>query len=403
MDPANISEGELRLLEAFRALGTAPKADTKEDLEAWMAQYVASRAVKEDVKQEDDPPATNPLDKMKLEVTVPRMPRLPIFGGTDAKKDSEASYDVWRYEVTSLLEEKHHDETSILEAVRRSLKGEAARAAMRIRPKPSLTTLLVKFDSLYGTVKGSDIIMADFYNAKQGEDEDVSAWSCRVEDLVAKAVESGGIVESKADEVLRSRFWHGLRDELKHRTGHKYDAAEDFDTLRRQIREFELDNPSKQTKKNEAKVKSAQSTPREDNSEMKAMQKSIEQLTLTVRSLQQDMKQQQSDHRRQSAGDQRKPYDYGRQSGPDPKQSDYDGELKGPSGDYYGAGLGRGGRRPQRGGQQQQGQRCYNCGEIGHIQVGCTTRMDHSWRNYQDKRPYQQSLNYRRSAGGDNL
>ena len=163
-----------------------------------MAQYIASRAVKEDIRQEAEPSAANPLDKMKLEVIVSRMPRLIDSQFSVEPTQEKTPAMTFGGEMIEHLKSPAFkrrstmtDETSILEAVRRSLKGEAARAAMRIRPKPSLTTLLAKCDSLYGTVKGSDIIMAAaaFYNRQQRVlDEDVSAWSCRVEDLVAKAV-----------------------------------------------------------------------------------------------------------------------------------------------------------------------------------------------------------------------
>ena len=53
------------------------------------------------------------------------------------------------------------------------------------------------------------------------------------------------------DSTLCSRFWHGLQPAIKDKTGHKFDAAQNFDELRSTIRKFEVENaaPTKATAK----------------------------------------------------------------------------------------------------------------------------------------------------------
>ena len=64
-----------------------------------------------------------------------------------------------------------YDHESINYSVRRSLKGEAGRVAMHLGSHASLTEILYKLESIYGAVESKEEILADFYRAKQKDDE----------------------------------------------------------------------------------------------------------------------------------------------------------------------------------------------------------------------------------------
>ena len=98
--------------------------------------------------------------------------------------------------------------------------------------RKTISNLLQKFDSIYGTVDVRESVLAQFYSARQQQDETVSDWSCRLEDLLAKAVELGRVHPLEADEMLRCMFWTGLKKELKDVSGHKFDRISTFDELR---------------------------------------------------------------------------------------------------------------------------------------------------------------------------
>ena len=123
-------------------------------------------------------------------MTLRGNPRLSLFTGTPGRKE-EATYDLWKYEVKCLLSEGSHDDDAIMEAIRRSLEGEPARVTMRLGPKTTISNLLQKFDSIHGAVDVRERVLAQFYSERQQQDETVSDWSCRLEDLLAKAVELG--------------------------------------------------------------------------------------------------------------------------------------------------------------------------------------------------------------------
>jgi len=246
-----------------------------------------------------------------------RTPRLSVFSGS--AKENESSYELWRYELRCLQTESSYDEHTILEAARRSLKGEAAKAVMRLGVKCDVKALLAKLDSLYGTVGDGCSLVADFYACKQGGTELVSVYSARLEDLWSRAMEAGQLRKEDAQEVLRSKFWNGLTQEMRDRSGHKFDTVKDFDELRRAIRALETTAEMK-TVKSSAKAAQPQ--------DVTALQVQVQQLQGQLAA----MKKQYSSEQKQ------------RQHKQDPQHQTYT-----PRADME----------------------CWRCGEKGHIKLGC--------------------------------
>ena len=54
-------------------------------------------------------------------------------------------------------------------------------------------------------------------------------------------MEQGEVQESEMDEMLRVRFWHGLQENLRDKSRHKYDQLQTFDELRTALRQIELE------------------------------------------------------------------------------------------------------------------------------------------------------------------
>jgi hypothetical protein len=69
-------------------------------------------------------------------------PRISLFSGSNSK--NETTYDLWRYEVRSLMSNKLDEPDSIDYAVRRSLKGEAGRVDMHFRPTASIPEIQIR-------------------------------------------------------------------------------------------------------------------------------------------------------------------------------------------------------------------------------------------------------------------
>ena len=77
---------------------------------------------------------------------------------------------------------------------------------------------------MYGAVAAWEETLSQFYSSKQRDGEDVSSWGCRLEDLIDKAVNSEADGDKDINDMLRRRFWVGLKPKLKESSRHKYDA-----------------------------------------------------------------------------------------------------------------------------------------------------------------------------------
>ena len=246
------------MLETFAKMGVKPKADTPEQLTEWMMGFlqVQGKIKKEsetnvEVKPPQIPSTISATTTAKPDEKVTKMmmnhpPKIPFFSGTEVKQ-GDVAYEIWRHEVKVLLKQ-NYEKDAILNAVRRSLRGEAGYVAMRLDLDASVDDILHKLDSVYGSIEKKEELMAGFYGARQREDESVSAWSCRLESILGKAIERGIVQRTEVDGMLHSMLWTGLKTSLKDISGHKYDTVKDFDGLRIALRQIEKDHMDRELK-----------------------------------------------------------------------------------------------------------------------------------------------------------
>ena len=271
---AELNEEEGRqLVEAFNKLKLKPKCDTKEDLESWLIAY--AKEVKPD-PEVTTVKKTESTDKV-ITTTVPQQPRISLFYGDNIK--GEVSYPQWVYEVKCLLIEKTHKPEIILQAVRRSVRGEAGNLVRRLGTGATVTQILEKFESVYGEVDTKEHLLGKFYSAKQEESEDITKWSCRLEDILSNAVDRKIVEPEKVNEMLTNMFWQGLKPSLKDISGYLVDSIKDFDKLRVEMRKLEQDH----MESNGFPCKVV--TEEKSNSDMKEMKTMIQSLNNTVKQL----------------------------------------------------------------------------------------------------------------------
>ena len=79
-------------------------------------------------------------------------PKIPWFSGTDLKS-GDATYELWRQEVKCLMEQ-NYDRDAILNAVRKSSRGEEGMVSMRLDLDANIDNIIRKLDSIYGSVDG---------------------------------------------------------------------------------------------------------------------------------------------------------------------------------------------------------------------------------------------------------
>lgn len=146
------SDDKKNIIQALKAMKVKPKADIPEVFMTWMDEFVErKRAGKPSI-----------FSKSCNSVTVPiQQPRISIFTGENAK--GELAFDLWKYEVKCLLMDKTYSSDVIGSAIRKSLRGETGRVAMRLGPSASIGDHMDKLESVYGTIELREGILAQFY------------------------------------------------------------------------------------------------------------------------------------------------------------------------------------------------------------------------------------------------
>ena len=355
-----VPEGYEALIKTLQEMDIKPKADNPAEFQKWIKSFAEQQAGQPTVKKE---PETKPATPSHIPYIPP--PRISNFSGSKDKKSGETSYELWRYEVQCLMNDKVHSPESIAAAVRRSLKGEAGLVAVRLGPGATLTTLLEKMETYFGVVDEKETIMSEFYNARQKDDEDVSAWSSRLEGILDKAIYMGKVSNIQADSMLHDMLWKGLKHPLKDISHYEKERHTTFDKLRVALRRIEKEhNLDHATPAAKATAKQAVPTSTEE-SEMSGILKQISSRLDQLEAGQQQFARYLPQQRHQGPQQQQQQY----------RPRNFRGRGQRGRGRGYGRGFGQ---QPQ----QQTATykfppiKCNRCSREGHIARGCRFNTD---------------------------
>jgi hypothetical protein len=103
-----------------------------------------------------------------------------------------------------------------------------------------------------------------------------------------KLVEQGLIGTYGSDEMLKSKFWSGLRQELKDVSGFKYETIGDFDKLRVELRKIEREHQVPVTEKESRKAVHAQQNVAEatnKESEISELKYLVQDMSMTMKAM----------------------------------------------------------------------------------------------------------------------
>ncbi|VDI59072.1 Hypothetical predicted protein [Mytilus galloprovincialis] len=282
-------------------------------------------------------------------------PKITWFSGTEPKA-GDTTYELWRHEVQCLLKQ-NYEQDAILNAVRRSLRGEAGLVAMRLELNATVKVIIQKLDSIYGSVDKKEELLAEFYGSRQRPTESVTAWSCRLEGIIGKAVDRG-LIESD----------HSSRSE----------------TLPAETKTH---------------INKAITTQPEDEGlqEIKGL---INQIHTRLDCNDKRWEQAPWNHQEQHTQppqfqppNQSRQWQQPNQSSPWQQQPQF-GQQQQNRGGYRGRGgnsnRGRG-QNNYRGGRDNPDRdyQCWRCGQTGHLKIGCKVRMDHSQQHLNSNKPMQ--------------
>ena len=241
-------EDEMKKLAAcFAELHASPKMDTPEDLEEWMKDYVFSK-LKQDgkellTKQEPVENLKQHTGTIAASTThVLHTPKIFAFSGEGSNTDT--AFESWKYQILTLLREGSYSEKTVTTAVKNSLRGEAAKVVRRLGVNATTAQILDKFHVIYGRVEDPSDLLTEFHKATQGPEETVSAWCCRIEDILHRALEDDPSHLTKPEETLQLKFYSGLRKDIKDRIRHLKGRLREFDSLLFEARRAEMEGKS---------------------------------------------------------------------------------------------------------------------------------------------------------------
>ena len=192
------------IVSAFKDMDIKPSAQTPGDFKAWMEEY-------KDDEQWDA-----------------FLPRISTFTGDEK---TGTPYDIWRYEVQCLIRTGYTHDT-IKMAITRSLRGNSSKIPMRLGTDATIDDIMDKMDSIYGSVYPAEALLGQFYTARQNDDEDVASWGCRLEEILSQAKNRRNITDENINDMLTSKFFEGLRPELKNVARYKKDTTTDSDVIK---------------------------------------------------------------------------------------------------------------------------------------------------------------------------
>ena len=336
-----------QLVSAFQKLHTWPKADSAEDLVTWMSEYVHA-------KQDGSgmPPSAAGVT-FPTSITLSQPPKLPLFSGD---KQLDTTFDVWKYHYNCLLNDKSVSSGVLLKAVQQSLRGKAATAAICLGPDCNVAQLVSKLGDMFGSVDRGQSLFSIFYSAHQKENEDVTSWACRLEEILNRASAQSNVSPEVKDEMLRNQLWSGLGTDLRDKSAYIFDQGGSFGELLRALRRMETDMLERQPKKSSVVSKGAIHTGDTEINEVKCL---LKQLTADVA----DLKKFKSESANPPRIQQDSHSKYRLQQQPHRRDP----------------------RIPQQHSEQMKGRFqsrnepvCFRCGQVGHLQYGCRVRLDHS-------------------------
>jgi len=334
------------MASAFERLNLKPKFDDPTELESWLAEYGGR------VKSEP-----GVVDSAKQPHMYFKSPRITPFSGV--KDPKEITYEAWKYEVLTLLQDKMLTPSEITIAAKKSLRGEAAMAVRHLGFGANIGSVLEKLDSIYGIVEQAEDLMENFYAAKQMPKESVASWSCRLEDLLYRSSEQNRLPGSTND-MLVSKFFSGLLPHLKEPARVKADKVKHFGELVVEVRKLECEQASSSSgpvvKPAHVKMTDAQS----EEIEVKAM---LLQITSRMDAIENKLNSSSV----QSNPDQQFRSNYSRRS-----RGRFNRQVRGRGN------RGRGSQKPVSHTVDRKEPTCHRCGQLGHLSYGCRVVLDDS-------------------------
>ena len=190
-----------------------------------------------------------------------QVPKISQFSGDNLKGD--VGFEHWEYEIEIL--KTSHTESSIKEAITKSLRGSAAEALRALGPMASLEDILTSLRGKYGIAASYDTLMSNLYTLTQESEESVPQFATKVETKLSsiKCKFPGRLTKEIEMKTLRDRLFFGIKKDIRDSIRYRFsDPSVTYPELLKFARETELESESvfsdpNKLKKEKLKAKSS--------------------------------------------------------------------------------------------------------------------------------------------------
>jgi hypothetical protein len=138
--------------------------------------------------------------------------KLRTFSGRRSPSAGELDYESWLYQVTQLKEVAIGGKTKC-RLVIQSLAQPASGLARSLGSGVTLEKLIKVISTVYGSATDGHSLLMAVYDAVQRTEELSSAYLQRLQQLLRKAVDAGGLDESAEFDTLVKQFCRGCEDD----------------------------------------------------------------------------------------------------------------------------------------------------------------------------------------------
>lgn len=174
------------------------------------------------------------LEQLRAEVNVSRelrnqtrsKPMLPHFSGESQPVKGSVTFRVWRHAVMGLQADGGYGEYVLIDAIRRSLSGQAAQVLTSLDYAATSIQVMEALELAYGDVSDDMVTWQHFYNARQLKGESLISWYTRLQELLREASRGETLSDSKKMNMMKSQLWTYLYDaSLREAARHKFDDS----------------------------------------------------------------------------------------------------------------------------------------------------------------------------------
>ncbi|KAH3875277.1 hypothetical protein DPMN_038540 [Dreissena polymorpha] len=224
---------------------------------------------------------------------------LSAFSGAVPVPKNEVSFEDLKLEVDNV--KVIYSQNTVKQSLRKALRGQAKRKMLHMKPEATVEEIMSELDDNFGNVASIDTMLSKFLMAEQDQNETISEWGLRIEELLLHVTRKTRLDEHEKKDMLRKRFWRGLRnEELKNATRVHFESKLTYEELKIKLREeeFEIQISKDRGKQKCSRVyQSALNAKDEGDELLKQLIRKIEDLEKKVDDFKNERNLESGDHR----------------------------------------------------------------------------------------------------------